>query len=319
LLDGDKGKVIVNPGKKQVGSFEARIKKVNQYKDLTIKKSKQKAHTKDGKRILVHANASNEEDFKEAMRNGCDGIGFFRIESLYLEHKTAPSEQYLNDHLKSILKYARNKKVVIRLLDVGGDKQLSYINVEDERNPFLGLRGVRLLLKYKNILKTQLQVISNLADEFNVKILVPMITLPKEMQEIRNVIKTFQKNTKSKVDCEIGAMIETPASVANIEEIAKASDFLSIGTNDLIQYTMAVGRENMSMAEYYHEGAETIMKLISDVVQVADKLSVPCSVCGEIAGDAEYVEQLLRSGVKELSVSPSRIPLIKEKIRTIKL
>ncbi|MDP8265890.1 MAG: phosphoenolpyruvate--protein phosphotransferase, partial [Candidatus Aceula meridiana] len=319
LLDGERGKVVVNPDKKEIGRFETKVKKFKKQKDLTTQKSKQKAETKKGKRILVRANASNKEEFKEAIKNGCDGVGLFRIEGLYLEHKTAPSQEYLTRHLKQILKSARNKEVVIRLLDVGGDKQLSYINIEEERNPFLGLRGVRLLLKHKKILRTQLQAILGLVGEFNIKILVPMITLPKEVSEVREVVKEIKEKLKLETACEVGSMIETPASVANIDKIAEVSDFLSIGTNDLIQYTMAVGRENMSMAQYYHEGAETIMKLIKDVVHAADKFSIPCSVCGEIAGDEQYVEPLLKAGVKELSVSPSRIPFIKEKIRKISL
>jgi phosphoenolpyruvate-protein phosphotransferase (PTS system enzyme I) len=217
------------------------------------------------------------------------------------------------------MKHADKKKIVLRLLDIGGDKQLPYLNVGEERNPFLGLRGIRMLLKHENILKTQLQVALNLHKEFNIEILVPMITTPKEMKKVRKIISKIKTELRIEAECKLGAMIETPASVANIEQIAQVSDFLSIGTNDLIQYTMAAGRENMNMYQYYHEGAETILKLIKNVVSTASKYSIPCSVCGEMAGDEEYIEPLLRVGVRELSVSPGRIPFVKKTIRNIKL
>jgi phosphoenolpyruvate-protein phosphotransferase len=319
LIDGENMKVTVNPGKKEIENFEKRINKFRKHKDLTVKRSKQKALTKEGKRIMVLANASGEEDFKEAARNGCDGIGLLRIENLYLEHKTAPSPEYLTKHLKQMLKCAGKKKVVLRLLDIGGDKQLPYLNAEEGRNPFLGLRGIRLLLEHENILKAQLEVALNLHKEFDVKILVPMVTLSKEIKKVREIIAGVKTKLKIEAECKLGAMIETPASVVNIERIAQVSDFLSIGTNDLIQYTMAAGRENMSMAKYYHEGAETIMKVIKNVVTTANKYSIPCSICGEIAGDQEYIEPLLMAGVRELSVSPSRIPFVKKAIRNIKL
>lgn len=207
----------------------------------------------------------------------------------------------------------------MRLLDVGGDKQLPYVNIQEERNPFLGLRGIRLLLKYKKLLETQVEVILNLVNQFPVELLIPMITLPKEILEVRKVIKEVRDRTGMQKKIKVGAMIETPAAVVHIEPIAKASDFLSIGTNDLIQYTMAVGRENMSMTQYHDEGSATVLTLIEDVVRASRKYSIPCCVCGEIGGDEKYIEELLKVGIRELSVSPSRIPFVKEKIRDISL
>ena len=159
----------------------------------------------------------------------------------------------------------------MRLLDVGGDKQLPYVNIQEERNPFLGLRGIRLLLKYKKLLETQVEVILNLVNQFPVELLIPMITLPKEILEVRKVIKEVRDRTGMQKKIKVGAMIETPAAVVHIEPIAKASDFLSIGTNDLIQYTMAVGRENMSMTQYHDEGSATVLTLIEDVVRASRK------------------------------------------------
>jgi phosphoenolpyruvate-protein kinase (PTS system EI component) len=144
-----------------------------------------------------------------------------------------------------------------------------------------------------------------------------MVSVPKEMNAVKEVLREIEHETGSHAKLRMGAMIETPAAVANIDEIAGISDFLSIGTNDLIQYAMAAGRENMSMVEYYHEGAETIIKLIRDVVKSAERHSIPCCVCGEMAGEEQYTESLLRAGITELSVTPSRIPFIKEKIRNI--
>ena len=319
LLDGKKGKVVLNPSAKEKKDFDARVKKFEKQRSSTIQKTRDKAETKGGERILVLANASNEADFAEAVKNGCDGIGLFRTESLYLEHKTAPSSEYLLKQLRGILKKAPKRRIVMRLLDVGGDKQLPYVNIQEERNPFLGLRGIRLLLKYKKLLETQVEVILNLVNQFPVELLIPMITLPKEILEVRKVIKEVRDRTGMQKKIKVGAMIETPAAVVHIEPIAKASDFLSIGTNDLIQYTMAVGRENMSMTQYHDEGSATVLTLIEDVVRASRKYSIPCCVCGEIGGDEKYIEELLKVGIRELSVSPSRIPFVKEKIRDISL
>jgi phosphotransferase system enzyme I (PtsI) len=144
-----------------------------------------------------------------------------------------------------------------------------------------------------------------------------MLTLPEEFTAVRKIVNELSKRSKKNKRIKIGAMIETPAAVVNIEQIANLSDFLSIGTNDLIQYTMAVGRENMSMTQYYHQGIATIMKMIKTVVDAANKYSIPCCVCGEIAGEEPCIETLLRTGIKELSVSPRRIPFVKETIRNI--
>ena len=256
------------------------------------------------------------------MEKGCDGIGLFRIEKLYLASKILPDEEYLMTNLQKVLKEAKDKEVKLRLLDVGGDKKLSYLEMDDELNPSLGLRGIRLLLKHENMLKTQLRAIIKLSKKYKIRILIPMITLPREINEVKRLVENCtaevsKEQNQSFEKIKIGAMIETPASVSNIEEIAKLSDFISIGTNDLMQYLMAAGRENVSVSEYHDQGSEVLLKSIKIIAHTAKQFDIECSICGEIAGDLDYTETFIKLGVNELSVVPYGIPALKEKIRGI--
>lgn len=320
LLYGENGKVVVNPTVKEKERFRTKLKTAQVKNNIILTKTREAAITIDGTKILIYANASNEEDFKKAKKMGCDGIGLFRVESLYLEHKTAPEKDYLINRFKNILKCLPNKEIIIRLLDVGGDKRLPYLNVEKERNPFLGLRGIRLLLTHRKLLETQIEVILDLYKNFDVSILIPMVTLPDEIIMVKDIITKLQKSFKTeKRNIKIGSMIETPAAVTHINKIVELSDFLSIGTNDLIQYTMAAGREKMNASEYYDQGAKTVMMMIERVIIQANKGDIGCGVCGEIAGDTKHIKGLLSVGVRNLSVAPSLIPFVKNEIRKINL
>jgi phosphoenolpyruvate-protein phosphotransferase len=324
ILDGEKGIAIVRPSKKDKAKYKKKINNAARKETKVIAKAKKPAKTLDGTSIKVYANASSKEEFHTAMINGCDGIGVFRIERIYLASKNLPDENYLIENFENILTEAKKKEITVRLLDVGGDKNLPYLALEDELNPSLGLRGVRVLLKHKNVLKTQVQAIIKLSKKYKLSILIPMITFPKEVKEVRNIIRNciteLGKEYAASLDTiKIGTMIETPAAVSNIEEIAKLSDFISIGTNDLAQYLMAVGRENAYASEYYEEGQEILLSSIKNVVDVSRQLKVECSICGEIAGDVRWTPKLLNIGIRRLSVTPSLIPILKEKVRTIKI
>lgn len=322
IIDGGKGIVITYPTEKDKSRYLDKIGKASKNESAKDARAIPAAKTSDGKFIKVCANASSKEEFRTALVKGCDGIGLFRIEKLYLASKILPDEEYLMTNLQKVLKEAKGKEVKLRLLDVGGDKKLSYLEMDDELNPSLGVRGIRLLLRHKNMLKTQLRAIIKLSKKYKIQILIPMITLPREIKEVKRLVESCtaevsKEQNKPFEKIKIGAMIETPASVSNIEEIAKLSDFISIGTNDLMQYLMAAGRENVSVSEYHDQGSEVLLKSIKIIAHTAKQFDIECSICGEIAGDLDYTETFIKLGVNELSVVPYGIPALKEKIRGI--
>ncbi|MFC2149237.1 phosphoenolpyruvate--protein phosphotransferase [Candidatus Auribacterota bacterium] len=324
ILDGKKGIVIVRPSEDDKHIYNRKIKDAARKQAKAIVGAKKPAKTLDGTLIQVYANASSKEEFHTAMINGCGGIGVFRIERIYLACTRLPDEEYIVESFENILCEAREKEIDIRLLDIGGDKDLPYLALEEELNPALGLRGVRVLLRHKNLLKTQIRAIIKLSKKYKLRILIPMVTFPKEVKEVRNIVRdciaeASKENGVSLDNIKIGTMIETPAAVANIAEIARLSDFISIGTNDLAQYLMAVGRENSYASEYYEEGQEILLSSIKNIVDVVDQNKIECSVCGEIAGDVRWTAKLLNIGIRKLSVAPYSIPVLKEKIRTINI
>jgi phosphotransferase system enzyme I (PtsI) len=257
-----------------------------------------------------------------ACLNGCDGIGLIRIENIYLRSKILPNEKYLVRQFTLLAEKTSGRAITLRLLDIGGDKQLPYLDIEAEDDTFLGLRGVRFLIRYENILKAQLRAIYIISKKYPIRILIPMVTLPFEIQHIRDIADVCRQELAQEHNdvfpiVPIGVMIETPAAVVNIKEIVKVSDFISIGTNDLIQYTMASSRENTSVAHYYEKGAAVIMDFISQCIVAANEQGIECGICGEMAGDERWIEQLIKLGVRQVSVAPHRIPLLKEEIRNI--
>jgi len=322
ILDGYKGVIIQGPTEKELKTYNKRVHSMETMETKLIKKSKRIAKTRDKKLIKVYANVASKEDAKIATSRGSDGVGLLRIEQLYMSSKILPDEKYLIKKLSKILEPIEQKVVTIRLLDIGADKNLPYIEIEDEPSPVLGLRGVRLLLKYKNLLRSQLKAAIILAKDQNIRVLIPIITFHDEMEEVREIARDCMKEVKNDYGIrtkkmKIGAMIETPAAVENIKKISEVSDFISIGTNDLIQYSVAAGRDNPNVSEYYEQGARLAMKYIKRIVNVADKQGIECSVCGEMAGDMKWVKPLIKAGIRVLSVSPYMIPLVKDEIRKI--
>ena len=322
LLDGDKGTVIQNPTDQEIKTYEELTQSMKELDAERIRKARHVSRTKEGELIKVYANVASKEDVKIAKERGYDGIGLLRIEQLYMSSKILPDEKYLVRSLSRILVPVKKKQVTIRLLDIGADKNLPYIEIENEPSPVLGLRGVRLLLKYKNLLRTQLKVAAILSKDHNIRVLAPVVTFHGEMEQIKELAKGCVKEVRDEYNIKIkklkiGAMIETPAAVENIEKISEVSDFLSIGTNDLIQYAVAAGRDNPSVSEYYEQGAGLAVKYTRKIVKSANRHGIECSVCGEMASDLEWVKPLVKAGVRVLSVSPYLIPAIKDDIRKI--
>lgn len=322
IVDGYEGVVIKDPGREEVKEYKRKAGSAKKAEARLIAGSKKKARIRGGGTVKVYANAASREDVKTASSRGFDGIGLLRIEQIYMSTRILPDEEYLKKKLAVIIAGAGKKVITLRLLDAGADKGLPYIDIEDEANPDLGLRGVRLLLKYKNLLKTQLKVAMILSVTRKIRILVPMVTFHGEIEEVREAAEECaaelanERGIKVKLPG-IGAMIETPAAVENIEKISGVSDFISVGTNDLIQYSVAAGRDNPSVAEYYEYGAGLAVKYIGRIVKCAVKHNIECGVCGEIAGDIRWTKPLIKAGVRVLSVSPYLIPEIKKKISNI--
>jgi len=322
ILDGYNGTVMQNPTEKEIKIYKKIFKSMKKRETKLINGARHISKTKDGKLIKVYANVSSKEDAKIAADRGYDGVGLLRIEQLYMSSKILPDEKYLLSSLYKILEPLKKKVVTLRLLDIGSDKNIPYIKIEDESSPVLGLRGVRLLLKYENLLRTQLKAAIIASKDYNIRVLVPMVTFYEEMEEVRKVARDCMREVKNDYDIrikklKIGAMIETPAAVENIKKIAAESDFLSIGTNDLIQYSVAAGRDNPSVLEYFEQGSSLAMKYIKRIVRSADSHGIECSVCGEMASDLKWVKPLIKAGISVLSVSPYLIPLVKDDIRKI--
>jgi phosphoenolpyruvate-protein kinase (PTS system EI component) len=215
--------------------------------------------------------------------------------------------------LREMFAPLRGKPITVRLLDLGGDKPLPFLKLPPEDNPFLGRRGVRLLLRYPDLLDTQLQALWQLAREHDVRILVPMVTLAEEMAEVRMRFAAVAKEAGQNELPPLGAMIETPAAALSVAGIIAYADFLSIGTNDLTQYTMAAGRENPLVSEYFREDHPAVLRLVRIVVEEAGR--VPVAVCGELARQVDAVPTLLKLGIRSLSVAPPLVPGVKEAVR----
>jgi phosphotransferase system enzyme I (PtsI) len=272
--------------------------------------------------VWVLANANSEKDFADAASLGCDGIGLFRIENLYLAAETMPNEHSLLSTLRQILPKIKGKPATLRFLDIGGDKRLPYLDTEEELSPYLGLRGIRLLLRHESLFRTQIRVFLKLNAEFNIRALIPMVTVPEEVDRVKQLIGECRAELRRseglpRKKLRLGAMIETPSAVICAGEIARRCDFLSIGTNDLTQYTMAAGRENPTVAWYYERGNEIIMRSVETVGRLAAAARTECSVCGEIAQTPEGTEAILRAGIRRISISPYLVPEIKAFIRGI--
>ena len=313
LVDGDHGVVIVNPDDETEQSFKKQIDGQRTLRAQAHRRSHGPARTKCGTVIQVMANIGCREDAVGAADNGAEGVGLYRLERLYLARKLPPTEDELFENIREALAPVKDRSVNVRLLDAGGDKDIPFLNLPAEPDPFLGRRGVRLLLAYPDLLKTQLRVLIRLCQEHDVRVLVPFVTLAEEMSRVREVLNEVADDIQPKKVPPLGAMIETPASALCTSELAEQADFLSVGTNDLTQYTLAVGRENPLVAKYFVDDHPSVLRLLKLVMSEAK--DVPVAVCGELAGRQEAIPQLLQIGIRTLSVAPPMIPLVKEAIR----
>ena len=321
-LDGTTGKVYINPSKQIIEQLKKEIKKENDLK-MKLEKFKSKSFiSKDQNvfKICSNINSINEIDYIRDIN--VDGIGLFRTEFMYMDSNNWPSEDKQFKIYKTILKKMKNKKVIIRTLDIGADKKLQYFNFDKEDNPFLGCRSIRFSLDQKNLFKTQLKALIRASEFGKLSIIFPMVTTIEEFQEAKNIFdqlyQDYQKqypNFSTKI--EIGLMIETPAAAINCQIFCKYADFVSIGTNDLIQYTMAVDRTNQKLKYLYQPLNPAVLNLIKIVVDSANKENKSVSLCGEMASDLKTIPILVGLGLNQFSVSIDSILATKELISRI--
>ncbi len=323
-LDGNDGIIIVNPSKETI---EAYRKKQNQFlifgKSL-LKKADKPAQTTDGKHIKVYANIEFEEELDQVIKSGAEGIGLYRTEGLYLNRNSFPSEDQQVENYLKIAKAMSPRTVIIRTLDIGGDKLLPEYLGMPERNPFLGWRAIRFCLDHKEIFIPQLKAILKSNIYRNVQILLPMVSSIEEIHQFKEVFEETKKVLESEgkefnPDIKIGMMVEIPSAALMAESFAKEIDFFSIGTNDLTQYTLAVDRANEKISHLYNHFHPALLQLIKHVVDIGKSTNTPVSMCGEMAGDPVAVPLLLGMGMDHLSAAHIAIPEIKNVIRHLSL
>lgn len=314
LLDAFSGTVTVAPDLETRLRFTRQMEEHLENRSWARQRSHSRALTTDGVPVEVMANVGNRHDAEIAAENGADGIGLFRMEVLFLSKNMLPTEDELIDEIGEAIMSFRKKPVMIRLLDIGGDKHLPYLPHAREANPFLGRRGVRLLLENPSLLEVQLRALVRLFQNQEIRILIPMVTVAEDVRQVRKMLQKVAGELGSQSLPELCSMVETPAAALCAAEIAAVSDSLNIGTNDLTQYTMAAGREDPEVSEYFDDQHAAVFKLLASVGRQAEK--IPVGSCGELAAKSDAVPKLLEAGIRMLSVPPSLIPEIKDAVRS---
>lgn len=319
IIDGNEGFIIVDPSEEELENYKTKIKEEEELKQrLKLIKDK-RATSKDGRSVEVSANIGNLEDLKIAIENGCDGVGLFRTEFLYMENTHFPTEDEQFEVYKQATEMLGEKPLIIRTLDIGGDKGLDYFEFPVEENPFLGYRAIRLCLDREDIFMTQLKALVRASAYGNLKIMIPMIINISEFKrtlELVDQIKSqFDKDGISyNKDLEIGIMVETPASVFMTDKLIKYVDFFSIGTNDLSQYTLACDRGNENISYLYSNYNPAVLRAIKHVIDESHKANKWTGMCGQFASDTEATKLLLGLGLDEFSAASSKIAEIKDTI-----
>ncbi|MDO3720747.1 phosphoenolpyruvate--protein phosphotransferase [Marinobacter sp. chi1] len=313
LVDGSAGIVTLRPTGRQIDQFQKKVRTLAKSLRRAQAHALEPAITRDGVSIAVLANVGFSQDTENAMRNGAEGVGLYRLEQAYLGRLEPPSAEALLADMRHTLAAAKGCSVVVRLLDVGADKPLPFIEFTSESNPALGCRGVRILKEYLELLKTQLRAILALSQEYDVRLLIPMVTLAEDVMVVKKHLLALCGELNITTPPQLGAMIETPAAALSARQFAGDVDFLSFGTNDLTQYAFAADRENAAVEPYFNDADAVIFRLMQ--LTHDDVPEMPLSLCGELAGRPEQVARVLQCGIRTLSVAGPLIPAVKEAIR----
>lgn len=319
IVDGVEGIVIINPDEEAVALYENRKKEYDLEKNSLKRLVNMETVTKSGKHIIVAGNIGSPEDVQSLIDNGAHGVGLFRTEFLYMDRDSLPTEDEQFEAYKYVAERMAGKPVIIRTLDIGGDKTLPYLPLPKEMNPFLGLRAIRLCLKKTEMFKDQLRAILRASSYGNIKIMFPMISSLDEFLEARQILKNCMIELENEGRAfnnkiETGIMVEIPSAAIIADELAKHADFFSIGTNDLVQYTLAVDRVNENVSYLYNSMHPAVLRLIKMTIEAAHKEGKWCGMCGEMAGDINATKTLLEFGLDEFSMSASSILQIKKLI-----
>lgn len=324
IVDGFKGTVYIEPDEETISRFKEEKAAVDKRKELLQELRGKENITLDGTKINIYANIGNSSDVGAVLQNDAGGIGLFRSEFLYLENSDFPTEEQQFNAYRKVAENMAGKKVIIRTLDIGADKQADYFNLDKEENPALGYRAIRICLTRKEIFKTQLRALFRAAAFGNISIMFPMIISTEEVKQIKEILEEVKAELRAeqipfKEDVEIGIMIETPASVMISDELAKEVDFFSVGTNDLTQYTLAIDRQNQKLEPFYNSHHKAVLKMIKMAADNAHKEGKWIGICGELGADITLTEEFLKMGIDELSVSPSMILEVRNRVREINL
>lgn len=319
IVDGTNGIIYVDPDEVTLGKMKE-LQKIELEKKKLLETLKGKENiTLDGQKILLYANIGNTKDLATVLQNDAGGIGLFRSEFIYLEREDYPTEEEQFQIYKAVAETMAGKRVIIRTLDIGADKQCDYFKMEKEENPAMGCRAIRICLKRPEIFKTQLRALFRASVHGKIAIMYPMITSVKEIQRIKDIVTQVKAELEEQGveyrEPEQGIMIETPAAVMISDQLAKEVDFFSIGTNDLTQYTLAIDRQNTALDEFYDPHHPAVLRMISMVVNNAHKAGIWAGICGELGADRELTKEFLVMGVDELSVSPGNILPIRKIVR----
>ena len=320
VIDGFTGMLYIDPDEETMKVMEEKRAKDQEQKALLEQLKGKENVTKSGQKINVYANIGNVSDVGAVLKNDAGGIGLFRSEFLYLENSDFPTEEQQFAVYKQVAENMAGKKVIIRTLDNGADKQVDYFGLDKEENPALGYRAIRICLTRKEIFKTQLRALYRAAMFGNISIMFPMIISVAEVHEIKAIIAEVKEELKNegipfKDDVELGVMIETPASVMISRELAKEVDFFSVGTNDLTQYTLAIDRQNAKLDKFYDPHHPAVLAMIKMAADNAHAEGAWIGICGELGADLELTEEFLKMGLDELSVSPAMVLPLRKRIR----
>lgn len=319
VVDGFTGEVYFNPTEEVRTAARQKIQEEQEKRSLLLELKGKENVTKGGRKINIYANIGSVGDMGYVLENDAGGIGLFRSEFLYIGRNELPSEEEQFQVYKQVAQTMAGKKVIIRTLDIGADKQADYLGLDKEENPALGYRAIRICLTQSDIFKTQLRALLRAAVYGNISVMYPMITSVEEVMKIKEIVKEVKEELEQSgtpyKDVEEGIMIETPASVMVSDDLAQHVDFFSIGTNDLTQYTLAIDRQNEKLDSFYNPHHKAILRMIQMVVDNAHKAGKWAGICGELGADTELTKTFVEMGVDELSVAPSMILRLRKIVR----